>query len=335
MRAGAATMKVATIRDVAARARVSVASVSRALSGEANVAAATRARVVEAAGALAYVPNGVARSLSLRRTGTVGVVLPELHGEFFSEFIRGLDRAARASGLHLLLAHSHGDPVEAAAALAAMRGRVDGVVALDPDGTLIASALPTITVGGIGAALAIDNRAGAEAMTRHLLALGHRRIAFIAGPRGNHEAADRREGWRRAMADVPDARGEVVEGDFGEASGHAAGLALAARPPHALFAANDMMAIGAAAALRETGCRVPEDIALAGFDDIPVARHLAPALTTMRVPIAELGQRALELLIARLADPQAPAPPAATITPELIVRVSCGGNQKTSGENRP
>src|SRR5690606_1713587 len=275
-----------TIRDVAREAKVSVATVSRALNGHSNVAEPVRRQVLEVARRLRYSPHGAARSLSSRSTQTIGVVLPDLHGEFFSELIRGIDAVARARHRHLLLSSCHGDPEQQGAALRAMRGRVDGLLVMSPyadrAGFLednLPQPLPVVLVNTHQdvpscPALEVDNHAGAVAMVRHLLELGHRRIAFIAGPRENFDGRERLRGFRDAIAARPDAQGSEYPGQFDEASGHRAGQAiLAARErPDAVFAANDMMALGCLYAFTQAGVQVPAHIALAGFDDIPLAR---------------------------------------------------------------
>lgn len=324
-----------TIRDVARAAKVSVATVSRALNGHDNVTEAVRRRVLAVANELRYSPHHAARSLSSRRTHTIGVVLPDIHGEFFSELMRGIDQVARESGLHLLVSSYHGHPEEQAAALRAMRGRVDGMLVMSPHtGDLDAigdhlAALPTVLInsqpidsGQI--ALGIDNYGGARRMVEHLLACGHRRIAFIAGPPNNFDAHERLRGYRDALSEAdPAAEPIVLPGDFSEASGHLAGqqlLASAARP-QAVFAANDMMALGCLYALNQAGVRVPQDIALAGFDDIPLARYVMPSLTTMQVNIAELGAHAMRVLLDVYAGEDVHAA-LAPLVPELIVRES-------------
>jgi LacI family transcriptional regulator len=327
-------VRSATIRDVARTAGVSVATVSRALNGIEKVSAATSARVRAAAGILGYVPHSGARSLSTRRTDTIGVILPDLHGEFFSELIRGIDAATRARGMHLLLSHSHGDPDEAAAVLRAMRGRVDAMVVMSPyaDDELMAAVpggVPTVLLGGEGpdghARFAIDNRAGAFAMTAHLIAAGHRRIAFIAGPPHNVDAEQRLAGYRNALAQHGGLAAQVLAGDFGEASGHEAALRLIGEGlPDAIFAGNDMMAIGCLQALREAGLAVPADVAVVGFDDIPVARFLDPPLTSVGVPIAEIGRHAVETCIHILATGEAGE--SRTFAPRLVIRASSGGD---------
>ena len=325
----------ATIRDVARAAGVSVATVSRAMNGIDKVLPETKRRVLDAAQQLRFTPSGAARSLITRRTDTIGALLPDLHGEYFSELIRGIDQAARASGLHLLVSSSHGNADEAAAALRAMNGRVDGLLMMSPhvDSDFLAHNLPRnlpAVLVNTGTDLTdqvrfvVDNFGGAKAMTRHLAAAGRERIAFIGGPPGNDEAQERQRGYRAGLR--AGTREILLDGDFTEASGHAAGQRIAqmASRPRAVFAANDMMAIGCLAALGEAGLQVPDDIALGGFDDIPIARYVTPTLTTIRVPIAALGAAALDALVKTIKQPT-PTSPYMTVLPvELVVRGSCG-----------
>ena len=337
-----------TIKDVARAAGVSVATVSRALNGAQKVLPQTRQRILDAAQALRFTPSGAARSLITRRTDTIGALLPDLFGEYFSELIRGIDQAARARGLHLLVSSSHGDADEAAAAMRAMNGRVDGLLVMSPHADAqflhhnLPVRLPAVLINtGVElpghARFVIDNHAGALAMTRHLVAAGRLRIAFIGGPAGNHEAQERERGYRDGLRAGP-AAGQpalVFDGDFTQESGWAAGRRIASTQPRpdAVFAANDMMAIGCLAALGEAGLRVPEDVALGGFDDIPISRYVAPALTTIRVPIAALGAAALELLVQTLESP-ATAPTHTTAMPvELVVRRSCGAGPPQPGNH--
>ena len=326
-----------TIKDVAREASVSVATVSRALNGHENVAEGVRKHVVETASRLRYQPHAAARSLSSRSTQTIGVVLPDLYGEFFSELIRGIDVVARAHRKHLLVSSYHGHPEEQGEALRAMRGRVDGLLVLSPyadrPGFLtdnLPTALPAVLINTHLAdaaypVLSIDNFGGATAMVRHLAEAGHQRIAFICGPEDNFDARERLRGYRSALAEyLPKAEALELPGDFDESSGYEAGKLILARTqrPDAVFAANDMMALGCLYAFNEAGVKIPADIALAGFDDIPLARFVHPTLTTMRVSIAELGGLALSRLLQAIeADGVADLNPH-TLTPELIVRES-------------
>lgn len=328
-----------TIRDVAARAGVSVATVSRVFNDSGPVNAATRVRIREAARDLRYAPNSAARSLSMRRTQTLGVLLPDLHGEFFSEVIRGLDQAVQRHHRHLLVSSSHNDREEVAAALRVMHGRVDGLILMTPDvdaETIVAELPASLPVVLLNCAvrddrfdtIAIDNHGGAYAMTRHLLGGGHRRIATIRGAERNHDAEERLRGWAEALAaaGVEPRDGWVQPGDFSDRAGHAAARAiLALHPrPSAILAANDAMAIGALSAVREAGLRVPDDMAVVGFDDVPIARYVHPPLTTVHVGIADLGARAADTLLAALAAGPAHRPGHVVLPTSLVVRGSCG-----------
>src|ERR1700736_356828 len=186
-----------TIKEVAAQAGVSVATLSRVPNGKGPVREATSRRVIETCQALRFTPHGVARSLSIRRTHTIGLLLPDLHGEFFSEVIRGIDAEARRSGYHLLVSGFHSDRQEMIAVFRAVRGRVDGLIVMSPDREAAAlcshlpPGLPVVllnSVAGVPRAISIDNYGGAHAMVQHLRGLGHQRIAFIKGPEENAEA---------------------------------------------------------------------------------------------------------------------------------------------------
>jgi LacI family transcriptional regulator len=327
----------ATIRDVAKAAKVSVATVSRVMNGHENVSADTRRRITEAARQLRYVPDSAARALISGRTQTIGVLLPDLHGEFFSELIRGIDQAARREGLHILLSSSHDDAKEATAAIRTMSGRVDGMLIMSPhiDARLLRDTLPiglpivlmNTPVDDVGYdTIAIDNYWGAHAMVRHLVGRGYRAIALIAGPERNFDATERERGYREALAEfLPTAQPRIFAGDFSEESGYRAGqriIGLRDRPD-AVFASNDMMAVGCQFALTEAGLQVPRDMGLAGFDDIPIARFVSPPLTTVRVRIAELGQQALERLVAGFSPKENALTPGHTLRSELVIRSSC------------
>jgi LacI family transcriptional regulator len=328
-----------TIRDVAREAGVSVATVSRVFNDSGPVGEETRRRILAVATKLRYTPDSAARSLITRRTNTLGVLLPDLYGEFFSEVIRGIDPTAQKSGYHILVSRAHNDRDEIEAAMRAMRGRVDGLVVMSPDidaAALVANLpddcpvvlLNCVVEGTEFDSLNIDNYGGAYAMVTHLLGRGHQRIGFIAGHERNHDAAERLRGYRAALEDVgAEWRAEWERaGDFTEASGYRAGeefVALSPRPT-ALFAANDSMAIGALSALREAGIRVPEDVAVAGFDDIPIARYMSPPRTSVHVAISELGERATRTLLHAVEEKNRHEKQQETLPTTLVIRQSCG-----------
>lgn len=299
----------------------------------------TSRRIRDIATALRYVPHGGARSLITSKTSTIGVLLPDLYGEFFSEIIRGIDLAARRSGYHLIISNSHHDKAGIESAMRAMRGRVDGVIIMSPDidaQALIANLPHSHPVVLLNCALRgaafdsvnIDNIGGAQAIVRHLLSHGHRRIAIITGAPRNVDGHERLLGYRAALRAASIERNPRYEahGRFTEDSGYeAARVLLGIQPrPTAIFAANDSMAIGALSALREAGVGVPDDIAVAGFDDITIARYVNPPLTSIHVPMAELGERAMAKLIAALHDKDQHIRRQDLLGTTLVIRSSCG-----------
>ena len=341
-----------TIKDVAREAGVSVATVSRVLNHSAVVSEDTRRIVREVADRLNYWPNGAARSLITNRTQAIGVMLPDLFGEFYSEILRGMDWTARKAGLHLLVSSSHADANELVAGLRATRGRIDGLIVMAPDIDArapiraIATDQPLVLIdpgSGFEACdtISIANQSGASAIVRHLVSLGHRHVATVSGPARNADARQRLEGYRAALrgsaAEI--SSGYEILGDFTEPTGYAAVARLLALEPRptAVFAANDYMAIGVMGALSDAGVRVPEDIAVVGFDDIAMARYLNPPLTTVHVDAYRLGERAVEMLLAKPRSRVAGRPHHEVLPTTLVVRSSCGSSsvlQARAGHER-
>jgi LacI family transcriptional regulator len=341
---------MATIKDVAQAAGVSVATVSRVYNDFELVREQTALRVQEAANRLGYVPHGGARSLSTNRTHTLGAILPDLYGEFFSEVIRGIDQTAQRNGFHLLISSSHEGRPAVEAALRSMRGRVDGLIVMWPEMDAdtavrnLPAGFPMVLVSapvGPGAfdVITIANYDGARAMVQHLLGLGHRHIAIIKGAEGNYDAAERLRGYRAALVEAGVAPSPALEaaGDFNESSGfRATHELLAGSPvPTAIFAANDSMAIGALSALREAKRRVPDDVAVAGFDDIPLARFLDPPLSSVHVDISALGERATLRLLEAIREKAAHAHRTETFPTTLVLRRSCGAAAPTTRPTAP
>jgi LacI family transcriptional regulator len=327
-----------TIKDVAREAGVSVATVSRVFNDSELVSEDTRRTVREVAGRLKYWPNGSARSLITSRTQALGVLLPDLYGDFFSELLRGIDLEARREGFHLLVSSSHADSGALIDALMSMRGRIDGLVVMAPDVDATAAIrtaaenFPVIVVDpGRGMTdcdtITIANFDGARAMVRHLLALGHRRIATVTGPLRNADAQQRLAGYRAALTEAGIALDPEleIEGDFTEPSGFEAVAALLALDPRptAAFFANDYMAIGALAALAQAGVRIPADLAIGGFDDIAMAHYINPALTTVHVDLISLGAGAVRRLL-EVKDGLGHDAWHAVVPATLVVRHSCG-----------
>jgi LacI family transcriptional regulator len=299
---------------------------------------ATRQRILDVARDLRYVPNSAARSLIMARTNTIGAVLPDLHGEFFSEVMRGIDHSASKTEHHLLVSSSHNNWKDIEAALRAMRGRVDGIIIMSPgiDAMSLRENLPEhlpvvllncLANGASLNSVNIDNQAGAASMVRHLISLGHRRIAVVRGGDDNFDSNERLQGYRNAMeeAGLADATLEV-KGSFTEESGFVAGTELLSMDPRptAIFAFNDSMAVGVLSALQESGLEVPGDVSVAGFDDIPMSRYLNPPLTSVHVPISDLGAVAVGRLL-ELMQRDGPVPARAeTIPTTLVERRSTG-----------
>jgi LacI family transcriptional regulator len=322
--------------EVAAIVGVSRATVSRVLNGG-PVAPATRDRVLSVLKDTGYRPNVAARTLASGRSGVVGIVMHvdprSLFGDaYFAELLQGVTDglASRAMGMMVWLGNR---PKEQTLDHILGMRIVDGVIVTadtidDPlvDG-LLASSLPTVLIGhrraDRGASYVdVDNVGGADNVTSHLVEIGRTRIGHISGRPGSAAAEDRAAGYRRAMARAGlDAHGLVVEGDFGEPSGAAGAVELLARGVDAVFCANDAMAAGALEALDHDGVRVPDDVALAGFDDLPFAADLRPPLTTIRQGVRDQGAEAARILSDLVRDPDR-APRRVVLPTELVVRTS-------------
>lgn len=328
-----------TIREVAKRAGVSTATVSRVLNDIGPVEEGTRELVRRAARELRYVPDPIGRGLSRRKTEALGLLLPDLFGEFFSEVIRGADQTAQQSGYHLVVSSCHNNRAEIEAALTMMRGRVDGLVIMSPDidAAALTENLPQhlpVTLlncrveGDAFDSLTIDNFGGACAIVRHLLGHGHTRIAIVKGIEKNLDATERLRGYRHALdggGGVIDQKLEIA-GDFSESSGYDAGrkvLALSPRPT-AVFTSNDATAVGVLSALREAGVPVPGEIALAGFDDIPIAEYLTPPLTTVHVGVHHLGVLAVQTVLGAVREKNTHRKQQVVLPAVLAIRETCG-----------
>lgn len=333
-----------TIKEVAQHAGVSTATVSRVLNNVGPVDAQTRERVRESARQLKYVPNATGRSLSRRKTEAIGLLLPDLFGEFFSEVLRGSDQTAQSSNYHLVVSSSHNNKKQIRAALTMMRGRVDGLVIMSPDidaEILRENLPPSLPVVLLNChvdsnefdALNVDNLHGARLITEHLFCHGHTRVAIIKGTERNSDASERLQGYLIAHRE----RGVAVDdrlqaqGDFSESTGYQAAqhlLGLSPRPT-AIFASNDAMAIGALSALREAGIQVPYEMALAGFDDVPIGPYLTPSLTSVTVGIHSMGVRAIETVLHAVRHKNEHRKQQILLPTELNPRESCGCTNST------
>ncbi|MCB0110739.1 MAG: LacI family DNA-binding transcriptional regulator, partial [Caldilineaceae bacterium] len=308
-----------TIIDVARRAGVSYATVSRVINNEAYVKEATRQRVQQALADLGYVANRQARSLRGGRTQMIGLLVRDFDSGYIGEIIRGIDRELHERHYDLVLYTTHGRGQRESDYVATlMRGMVDGLLLVLPStpeaylAKLRQAHFPHVLIDhqGIdtaGPAVGATNWQGGHDATAYLLGLGHRRIGLITGNLGLGCAVDRRAGYCAAL----EAYGVALDpaliavGDFTQSAGYkgAKELLTLAHPPTAIFASNDMMAFGAMEAVREQGLRIPEDLSILGFDDIPQTAGVHPPLTTMRQPLEEMGRVATQMLFTYLEDP--------------------------------
>lgn len=328
---------MSTISDVAHRAGVSTMTVSRVVNKSGYASPDVRARVETAVAELGYVPNALARSLHVKKTHTLALVLTDITNPFFTTVARGVEDAASERGYSVMFCNtdeSEDEEVEHVHAL--LQKQVDGLLLVparcSPRSVDLAARRDTPVVlldrrlDAEVDTVRCDSEGGAYALTRHLLELGHREIAVLTGPSEVSVTVDRIAGYRRALEEggVAGRDGLILTGRLQPASGaELARRALALAPrPTALFATNNFIAIGAYRALREAGLRVPEDVSLAAFDDLPAALVLDPFLTVAAQPAYDMGHKGAELLIDRLEDKGPPAIQHVVLPTELIVRRS-------------
>jgi len=327
-----------TIYDVARLAGVSTATVSRALNGTGQISAATRAAIDAAVERLGYRPNTIARSLVKRTTQTIAVMVPDIADPFYPALVKAIQALADEQSYTILLCTSEGDPEREENYLDLLRAKqVDGALV---DGLVLPRArlahfveegfpmvsldrdidFPSIPL------VQVNNRLGAQLATEHLVRLGHTRIAHVTGRTHVRISAERQSGYEEELTrlGVPVDPALVAAGDFTEEGGYRATLELLERRPSftALFAANDVSALGALRALSESGKRVPDDVSVVGFDDLWLAAYLTPPLTTIRQPLAEIGRLATELLIDVLRGKRRSRRVRHILRPELVVRAS-------------
>jgi len=328
-----------TLDDLAALSGVSRATVSRVINGG-PVAEGTRRRVLEVLERTGFRPNAAARTLASGRSGVVGVVMhvdPHLlfQDQYFSQLLQGIadHLAGQGAGLMLWLGYRTKEQIlDHVLGMSFLDGVIVSAHTLDDpvvDG-LLASSLPTVLIGHRRADLTasyvdIDNEQAADVMTTHLISLGRTRIGHITGTRGTVHAEDRVTGYQRAMRRAGlDANGLIVDGDFNVQSGFAAAGQLLDRTVDAIFCANDASAAGALEAIHTRGLRVPDDVALAGFDDLDLAARLDPPLTTVRQGVRQQGIEAARVLLQLLQDPGR-SPRRVLLPTELVVRQSSVG----------
>ncbi len=308
---------MANIKNVAQHAGVSITTVSHVVNGTRFVSDTARLRVEEAVRQLGYVPSAVARSLKHNSTRTFGMVIPNNSNPYFAEIIRGVEDRCFAAGYNVILCNSNDDAERQASYLRVLaEKRIDGLVFVATGSDAVVRA----TLGDIKTPLVLLDRevagmsnsdlvevnhtVGGEIATRHLLELGHPRVACISGPPGLSPSSQRRAGWVQALevAGVERKENDLARGDFTARGGYLAMQTLLKRKPRptAVFVCNDLMAFGALTAAREAGISVPEQLSIVGFDDIDLAAFSAPPLTTVAQPKLQIGTLAAELLLERV-----------------------------------
>ena len=342
-----------TIKDVAAAANVSTATVSRVLSGAKRARPQVRQRVLAAVKTLKYHPNHLARDLRAGLRRVIGVIIPDLQNPFLTGVVRGVEDVLQRSGYSLILGNSDEQAEREQRHLAVLRAEGAAGLILVPSDAPHANYealrnwdIPIVAADRMPRGLQVDlvcsnNREGAREATKHLIAHGYQDIAIIGGPDGVNVAEDRLAGYREALvaAGITPRHSLIIHSNFRQAGGRASMLRLLdlARPPRAVFVANNLMTLGALQAIHERGMRIPEEMAVVGFDDMPWAISLRPPLTVVAQPIEEIGRVAAQLLLERLKTPSQMVRQVVLST-QLIVRASCGAHppapppaSKTSG----
>jgi len=330
-----------TLREVAARAKVSIGTVSAVINGSALVKEKTRNQVLKVVRDLNYRPNRLARSLRTKKTLSIGLIISDITNPFFPEIVRGAEDVAKKEGYNIILCNTDEDVTTGISSLNLLREKrvdglilVGGVVPTEEIKELQEEGFPTVIVerefDGLKLnTVLVDSKAGAYEATLHLINLGHRRIGFISGPLNRPPSLGRFEGYKLALKESGIGWDDslVKEGDFRFNGGHRAMIQLLHRPqlPSAVFASNDLMAIGALEAIKSQGLSIPEDIAVVGYDDIPEASYTSPSLTTVALPKRRLGATAMELLLKILAGEEKTSQRIVLPT-KLVIRKSCGAN---------
>jgi LacI family transcriptional regulator len=329
-----------TLEDIARLSGVSRSTVSRVINGDANVKDETRKKVMEVVGWHNFQPNLAARGLAMGHTNVIGLVIPMgvstlFTNPYFSQLIQGVSTACNVLDHSIMFWLAEPEYERRMVRQIIGNGMVDGVVVsatLIDDPIVVSlheSRMPFVLIGHHPSldlnSVDLDNVQGARLATSHLLGAGRKRVATISGSQNTMAGRDRSYGYRLALKekDIIFDPALVVDGNFTEQGGYLAMQKLLPAHPDGVFAASDLTAAGAMRAILEAGLRVPEDIAIVGFDDLPVATQLEPSLTTIHQPIQRMGTLAVETLINIIHEPQSP-PHRIVIEPELILRESCG-----------
>ncbi len=323
-----------SMRDVAQLSGVTYQTVSRVINDSPKVRPETRLRVLAAIEQLGFRPNGAARALASGRTQVLGVLSLGTSAYETPSTLEGIESAAAAAGYTVTFAGTRApDPAAMRKAVHALVDqRVDGVIliapliSIDVDTLPLPPSLPVVAVEGAPGsrvpAVVIDQVGGSRAATEHLLGLGHRNVWHISGPQGWFDSRGREEGWRSALTEAGIEPPPLLVGDWGHTSGYEAGRILSGLPEAtAVFVANDDMALGLLRALHEGGRRVPEDVSVVGFDDLPEAAYMKPPLTTVRQEFFEVGQQSIRLLLDQI-DGRTPTESRPVVPTRLVVRQS-------------
>ncbi|WP_203364016.1 LacI family DNA-binding transcriptional regulator [Bacillus sp. REN10] len=334
---------MATIHDVAKLAKVSIATVSRVTSNENVVNEKTKERVLKAMKELGYKPNSAARTLRMSQSNIIVVLMINIKNAFFSEFIRGIEEVAREAGYYLLLGSTDGEAEKEKEYIDLIReSRVDGVI-LTTASVEMNSAIEEISRNSPIVltfdyvpnqdipSISIDNESASRKITNHLIKLGHQRIAHITGDMRRLQSQTRLSGYKQALYQNGIAVDEALiqEGGYLFEDGYAAAQKLLSfeKRPSAIYGGNDNVAIGALKAVQDAGLRVPDDIAVVGFDDVDMSRYTTPRLTTIHQPRYEIGKRAMNLLLKKIKHEKIDRPHV-ILEDKLIVRESCGAEMK-------
>ncbi len=334
-------MEALTLKDIARLAGVHSSTVARVLNGDPRqrVRPEVRDRIVDLARAHGYQPNGLARALRLKRSRVIGAMIPDISNPFFAAMFRGIEDGLAQQDFSVILANTDDDALREQRGMTMLRERqVDGLILAtarlqDPAiAGLAADHYPYVLVNRhtdpLGANMVVpDDYHGAFSAVEHLIALGHRRIAHIAGSSQISTGANRRRGYKDALArhGLPEDAALIVAGSYREAGGYDAMRALLALCPlpTAVFAVNDLAALGAIRAIRHAGLDVPGDLSMVGFNDLPVVAEMSPRLTTLHVPLHAMGMAAATRLLALLGGDEDPAEPV-VLPVELMCRESTG-----------
>ena len=330
-------MKV-TIKTVAAKAGVSISTVSRVLNNTVYVDDEKRSRVKQAIQDLGYKPNQAARRLINKQTNSIGLILPGIYGEYFSELIKGMDNVASMNNYDFLISNLNRNNPLIEKNFNAMYGRVDGVIIMYPSiaqkeaEDLLSYKIPTLFFNSLGAdynanIINVNNFDGAFKIVKHLIEHGYKKIAIIKGDERSYDAKQRLEGYRLAISEIDGVNYKLeVNGNFSIESGYKAVKEIFNNHdlPKAIFASNDAMAVGAIKALKEVNLRIPEDVAVVGFDDIPMVQYLSPRLTTIRTDLQKTGERLIKKILEIIKMGNLNDIEKTFLSYELVVRESCG-----------